>query len=1677
MRRLSSLTLVVGFVASMLGSMPATAQAASLSAPTLVGPGNGSSINGSNPVLSWNAVGGAVKYRVQMSSTSAFSSTSYSVDTVALTATPQTQLAFQTWYWRVAAIDTGGTVGAYAQAYFNKTTSSAPVPVSPINNQTLVFPTNPVLFTWQPVPGAVSYSVQVANSSAMTLAHVYSTRNTSYAMTDTQAFTLNDGTTAQSWYWQVQAVFPNAQVTDWSTARKYQVSWPATPNLVSPANGATGVTEVVFSWDPIPGAASYQIQVSPNGDWQNNITFDRVVDGTRYAPYPTLLNTSYFWRVRARAAGSANNLGPWSPDGRFFTRSWPARPVIYSPHWAGGAASPPATPSLELSWTPASAGGAGWVDHASHYELNISADLNFTTYTTCYTNHTTFTPYLAIIGGGEPGACNTPLSLTAGITYYWRVRGIDATKGVLGLWDNTSSADTQRFIYWPAMPDPSSPPNNASVEVPTLTWSAVSGATQYLVSIVNKSGGSPVLTGTTYATSYTPTSTLTAADGPFSWYVQAKDGAGNWGAKPDQADWRKFSIVTPTTDVSLALQTPSSGAAAIRMPSMSWTPYTGATYYQVEYGNNLAYISLSGSVHLPYAAFTYADVPLPAGTYSWRVKAFDASSSTPLATSSWRPFSVGIEASYGDWIVPWSDYRTPECTAQTDPATARCTPTLGDTQEMSWNPDPQAGLYIVTVALDANFTNVYHTYKTAQTTLTPRESWKDSQAGESYYWFVRPCVDSGQLRCGPGPDTNAGLNNASAYKKSSPAVSGLATTTAANPPVPAPSTIANQVTFNWSDYITTSKSTTYPKVGANSTRVTQEAMEYNLTVATAADFNSSSIVEGNVRVDQTQYTPWSKTYPEGSLYWRVQAVDGSGNLLTMSANGVVTKASPKINLLSPAGGATVTGVPYLQWEPQNWAARYTVEVYRNGDTNFSPGNLTQSATTPIAAWVPLANLPAGTYAWRVRRLDVGSLPGPWSNGRTFTLRSAAPSLSVPVDLAKLNGSNLLFQWTGVANATNYRFQSSTTADFSSITDDKTTAMTSWSPVSAYTTGTHYWRVSVLDGSGNSLGTSSVRSFTVGVMPGAPTGAHAVAGNTIARVTWVAPTSSGSAPIASYIATRSPGGKTCTATAPALSCTVGGLTNAASYTFVVQARTSFGTGPASGASNAVVPKSVSTLVVSAATAQSGTVAFPLTVRAIDGVGTTQSGYRGTVHFTSSDPLAVLPANYAFTVADKGSRTFNVTLKTYGTASVTATDTVTGTIAGAQSGIAVIYAASHYYPIAPRRVLDSRPTASTGIPTNMGLKGVFTAGTVRTFAVAGAHYVGGGSAAAIPATAVAVTGNLTIVGETAAGVVALGPTMTATGAVTTINVVKGDIRANNVTVGLSPTGTLSAVYRASAGARTDVVFDVTGYFLPGTGGATYHTLTPGRILDTRPTGGIVTHIGPLTKLPTKTVRTFPIAGVKALGWSSALVPFGAVAVTGNVTVTNATSAGYVSLGPTMVSVPSTSTANVAASSNVANGVTVALAAGKLSIVWVGTTGSKADVIFDVTGFFTADTSGLSYHAVSPARMLDSSKNQGLSGKFATSSTRLMVIGGVGAIPADAKGISGNLTITSPTTAGWALVSPEVVTKPTTSTVNANPGQAVANGFDVSLGASHHVALEWVGKAGSSANLSLDVTGYWK
>ena len=91
-------------------------------------------------------------------------------------------------------------------------------------------------------------------------------------------------------------------------------------------------------------------------------------------------------------------------------------------------------------------------------------------------------------------------------------------------------------------------------------------------------------------------------------------------------------------------------------------------------------------------------------------------------------------------------------------------------------------------------------------------------------------------------------------------------------------------------------------------------------------------------------------------------------------------------------------------------------------------------------------------------------------------------------------------------------------------------------------------------------------------PGAPTAAHAVAGDARATVTWAAPASDGGSPITGYTVTSAPSGRTCTTTG-ALTCAVVGLVDGVKYSFTVTATNAVGTSVASAASNVVTPAGV------------------------------------------------------------------------------------------------------------------------------------------------------------------------------------------------------------------------------------------------------------------------------------------------------------------------------------------------------------------------------------------------------------------------------------------------------------------------------------------------------------------------
>ncbi|HEX7442700.1 MAG TPA: hypothetical protein VF320_02370, partial [Acidimicrobiales bacterium] len=248
-------------------------------------------------------------------------------------------------------------------------------------------------------------------------------------------------------------------------------------------------------------------------------------------------------------------------------------------------------------------------------------------------------------------------------------------------------------------------------------------------------------------------------------------------------------------------------------------------------------------------------------------------------------------------------------------------------------------------------------------------------------------------------------------------------------------------------------------------------------------------------------------------------------------------------------------------------------------------------------------------------------------------------------------------------------------------------------------------------------------------------------------------------------------------------------------------------------------------------------------------------------------------------------------------------------------------SLYNPVNPARVLDSRVAGGPyAFP--------WSAGEARTVQVAGVANSG------VPASGVtAVVVNLTVTDTTAAGYATVYPTTSPLPNASNLNWGPRETRPNLVSVPVGPDGRI-AIWNAVGSA--DFIVDVVGYYAAG--GAGFHPAQPTRILDSRVgTGGYD------TPWPGGASRPLQATGT----YGSGVPTSGVVAVILNVTVTDTTAVGYLTVHPAGPDVPTASNLNWMPGITVPNQVISKLSATGVADV-VNSSGST-DVIADVSGWF--------------------------------------------------------------------------------------------------------------------------------
>jgi hypothetical protein len=566
-------------------------------------------------------------------------------------------------------------------------------------------------------------------------------------------------------------------------------------------------------------------------------------------------------------------------------------------------------------------------------------------------------------------------------------------------------------------------------------------------------------------------------------------------------------------------------------------------------------------------------------------------------------------------------------------------------------------------------------------------------------------------------------------------------------------------------------------------------------------------------------------------------------------------------------------------------------------------------------------------------------------------------------------------------------------------------------------------------------------------PGVPTTVTAVGYNESAGVFWHAP-ATGVAPTG-YTATASPGGAHCSTTG-ALSCTVETLTNGTPYTFTVVATTAMATSDPSDPASAtpVAVPDAPTNVAGVALATS----VVLTWGAPDDNGSSITGY----------DVAVTPGGPSCSTTALTCTFTGLTTHTAYMFAVTATN---GNGTGPAGSVVVApRIGDSFVPLTPNRVVS-------GISV--------TSKSHATFQVTG--LLAGDATRNVPANATAVTGILSEANATAAGWLALVPEPSDTSLTSTINFLAHDARATGVTVPLGSDGTLSVIYGAVAGKTVAATFDVTGYFVAGTSGSTYFSLTPNRLVDSR----TATKTGILTgQLVAGTPKSFVVTGRTPTDVTKN-VPAHAVAVTGTLTVVNQTAAGFLTLGPDPLNAPPTASLFFPKGDIRAAGLTVKLAAdGTLSVTFTSLASAKADVIFDVNGYFLPGESGAMYVPVTPNRLLDSRPlyKIGLTVAFKSHvAGTFQVTGRVPSdatrnVPAGAVAVTGILTVAVQSAAGWLSLTPLPNNYPTTSTLNFPLGDIRATGVTVPISSAGKLSVTYGAVAGATTHAIFDVSGYF-
>ncbi len=656
------------------------------------------------------------------------------------------------------------------------------------------------------------------------------------------------------------------------------------------------------------------------------------------------------------------------------------------------------------------------------------------------------------------------------LLWLWcRVAGLGLLVGVMGAVPSASVSSPTSPAAGPTLLYPpdgliATVENHPPTAMPFFAWEAVPGAATYRIQIDGEIGfNEPVEYDKTIPhTRHIPPLIDRFEDGEWYWRVRVESPTpGAW------SEVRRFTKSWGAASNAPQLIAPGAGETIqfFEAPVFSWTRVVGAADYVLRIDNDPDCSSPLQTYDTP--ATHYNPIArLENATYYWMVTPRDAKG------------REGASSECRQVIVAYA--QVPQLLAPANNSHPVYTP------RFQWTAVKGAVAYNLYYSTDSSFPDgATIKVKVYQTSYTPDKSLPND---ENYYWRVAAVYGSSESWEGPFSETWV-------FQKQWYQPPRLLT--------PLDNELTNIPFFSWTPV--------------------REANTYHIEASFDPGFNK---VEWSADTSNTFYwfhRDWPSSYWNKQMYWRVRAVDASGNKGPYSTQRsffpVYTTARPESiyprfyyeppSMASgwytepyniPISYDYAIGIPTFYWsrtfvpgvDPRQEAHHYKLEV--DDDPNFGSVDWvyeTQNLSATPSEGAPFTPEDDTDYWWRITAYDAtGKVltdtmrSQPWRTHINFALRPTAtatisPQLHYPAHGEVVMDTLPSFQWLPQQGAVRYEIAFSTDPAFASTVYVTRTTYTNHTPVVRFPKGTYFWRVRGLDAQGNTVGQwSEVRRIIV-----------------------------------------------------------------------------------------------------------------------------------------------------------------------------------------------------------------------------------------------------------------------------------------------------------------------------------------------------------------------------------------------------------------------------------------------------------------------------------------------------------------------------------------------------------------------------------------------------------------------